>query len=96
VYYRGIGEIKEQSVTIHLPDYAKVLATEFTVNLTPIDTPRMLASSRVKFGSFEVYGPPGEFYWTVFGKRDSIVTEPYKTDVTLNGSGPYRWVNNSG
>ena len=34
VYYRGRGEIKRDSVRIDLPDYAKKLATDFTVQVT--------------------------------------------------------------
>jgi len=37
VYYRGKGEIiNNYSVEIELPDYVEKLATDFTINLTPI------------------------------------------------------------
>jgi len=38
VYYRGIGEIKEDDTTIEifLPDYVKYIAKEFNVIVTPI------------------------------------------------------------
>ena len=92
VYYRGIGEIESESVVVDLPHYTDSLAFEFTVNLTPIGKPRPLGASRVKNGQFEVYGTQGEFYWTVFGKRLNINTEPVKSEVVVHGHGPYRWI----
>ena len=38
-------------------------------------------------------GKNGKFYWTVFGKRSIIDVEPNKTDVEINGYGPYKYIN---
>jgi hypothetical protein len=94
VYYRGIGTIDGSSTTIELPDYVNHIASEFTVQVTPIynGTVRTLNASCVSNNSFTVYGSSGEFYWHVYGKRMSIEVEPYKSSVTVNGDGPYRWI----
>jgi hypothetical protein len=96
VYYRGEGKIMNKSVIIRLPDYVDSLATDFTVNVTPIGKPVLLGTSRVVNGCFEVSCLPGEqceFYWTVFGKRCDISIEPKKSNTKVNGDGPYRWIN---
>ena len=43
-------------------------------------------------GKFYVYGSPGEFFWTVYAKRCSIEVEPFKKEVSIHGSGPYKWI----
>ena len=48
--------------------------------------------SKVVEGKFSVYGPSGSFYWTVIGRRNSIEVEPFKSDVQVKGSGPYKWI----
>ena len=98
VYYRGEGKIlsDQTSTTILLPDYVPALAKAFTVQLTPIFQPGkpvfQFAASKVINGSFQVHGPPGEFYWHVYGSRGSINTEPNKTSVTVKGDGPYKYI----
>jgi len=94
VYYRGDSCIHEgESISIiSLPDYVDSLATDFTIGVTPIGEPRVLGVSRVKDGKFTVYGPPGEFFWTVYGKRTSIEVEPLKSSVKLKGDGPYTYL----
>lgn len=98
VYYRGNGEINNnESVLINLPDYVKSLATEFTVQITRIfDTLEnkdiTYQTSKVKDNKFTVYGKNGEFFWTVYGKRNEIVVEVSKSDVSLKGDGPYKWI----
>jgi hypothetical protein len=95
VYYRGEGNIIEgiDTAIIKLPDYAEHLATNFTINVTPIGKPRLMSTSRVKNGKFCVYSDqPGEFFWTVYGRRSSIDTEPRKDSVNVQGQGPYRWI----
>jgi len=91
-YYRGIVEIVNESVDLVLPSYVESF-TDFTVQLTPIGVPRLLSASRVNFGTFTVYGQPGEFYWTVFGKRNDINVEPKKSETVVHGEGPYKWIN---
>ena len=65
----------------------------FTINVSAIGKPRLLSTSRVKNGNFCVYSDqPGEFFWTVYGKRCSIEVEPLKKSVEVKGTGPYRWI----
>ena len=98
VYYRGIGEIiNGTNTTISLPDYASVMAKSFTIQLTPIynnpsDVGLVLVASKVKDGSFSVYGPNCEFYWIVYGERTQIVVEPKVSDVVVRGNGPYLYI----
>ena len=97
VYYRGKSEIiNNSSVTIELPDYVKNLATEFTIQITPIysgkELDRQLYASEVENNCFKVYGPNTKFYWHVHGKRCSIDVEPLKSSVDVKGQGPYRWI----
>jgi len=96
VYYRGEGKItNNSSVTILLPDYVDKLATNFTVQLTPIYSGKkieQLYSSRVQNNSFTVYGENTSFYWLVHGKRGDINVEPYKVHTEVKGTGPYRWI----
>jgi len=92
VYYRGEGCVVEDSVEVCLPDYVDSLATDFTVNLTPIGAPRVLGVSRVVNGKFTVYSAPGEFFWTVYGSRGAVDVEPLKDHTDVRGDGPYRWI----
>jgi hypothetical protein len=96
VYYRGKGTIRagEDSAIITLPDYANALATEFTINITPIynKTPRLLNASEIEDNRFQVFGPPGDFHWHVYGKRLSIAVEPDKATAMVRGEGPYKWI----
>jgi len=96
VYYRGRGAIKqnERQTTIVLPDYVDRLATEFTIQLTPVynGQDRVLSATDVHNNRFDVFGPPGAFYWHVYGLRQAIETEPEMQAVQLHGEGPYRWV----
>jgi hypothetical protein len=97
VYYRGESAITNGSnVKINLPNYVKSLATEFTVQLTPIFNGKIvnLASSRVCDNSFIVYGENCEFFWTVMAKRNDIIVEPLVSNVEVDGNGPYRWIKN--
>ena len=96
VYYRGTCEItNNDSVTINLPDYVRNLATDFTVQISPIyDGNRdkdQYFTSKVTNNQFTVYGPNGEFDWRVNGKRLSITVEPSKNEISVKGDGPYRW-----
>jgi len=97
VYYRGKGIIENNDyVKVILPDYVSALASDFTIQLTPIyDGNRNKSqyfASEVLNNSFNVYGDNGEFYWTVYAKRNDIVVEPNKDDVILKGYGPYLWI----
>ena len=98
IYYRGKSTITDNtSVTIQLPDYVAPLARELTVELTPIYSSNNIIcagiyeTSEIENNSFTVYGKNGNFYWTVYGKRNDILIEPDKSSVELHGQGPYKW-----
>ena len=97
VYYRGKGVItNNESVVIELPDYVDKLATNLTVQLTPIYDgniykPQYFATE-VSANKFLVHGVNGAFYWTVYGERLSFTVEPNKTEVEIKGDGPYKWL----
>ena len=96
VYYRGINKIFNGThVTIELPDYVEKLATELTVQITPIydGKLKLYNVSLVENNRFTVYGENGSFNWIVHGKRGlNIEVEPSKTSVEIKGDGPYRWI----
>lgn len=99
VYYRGKASIENNEyVTIELPAYVEKLSTNFTVNLTQIydadkkEEQFVLKSTEVENNRFSVYGLNCKFFWIVYGERNSIEVEPEKSAVSLEGSGPYRWV----
>jgi len=96
VYYRGTGTIAdlESSAEILLPDYVDTLATDFTVQVTPIynGSVRVLNTSCVSNSRFTVYGDSGDFHWHVYGRRAAVNVEPKKSDAKVHGEGPYRWI----
>ena len=96
VYYRGIGEITNNiSTTIKLPDYVEKLASDFTIQITPIYNGSIvtLNAGEVTNNKFSVYGETCKFYWSVHGKRLEINNiEPNKSEVSIKGSGPYLWI----
>ena len=98
---KGKGDnVQHNYAEICLADYVEHLATEFTVivtianNKTEIIFPSLMAT-RVSKGKFRVYSDivPCEFNYLVFGKRQSIETEPEKALSTLKGSmcSPYKY-----
>jgi glyoxylate carboligase len=99
VYYRGKGTItNNHSVKVDLPDYVKHFAYNYTVQITPIvtspDSINQYGTSEVSDGSFTVFGKSGSFYWTIFAQRGEIEAEPDRTDVNIQGDGPYKYVLN--
>ena len=98
VYYRGKGEIVEGDLTtIELPEYISSLATNFSSIVTPIfdplnPEPKVYEVGEVENSSFIVCGPPGKFFWLVYGERLSLEVEPDKDSVTRKGFGPYTWL----
>jgi hypothetical protein len=96
VYYRGTDRItNNESVVVELPPYVKSLATDFTVHLTQVYNENectSLVCSEVENNRFTVYGDNCEFFWVVHGKRGTIDVEPLKTDVVVEGEGPYKWI----
>ena len=98
VYYRGKNEItNNEYVKVELPLYVKNLASNYTIQITPIGNSKKINNyvvDEVKDGDgyFTVYGDSGKFYWLVHGNREAIDVEPSKTDVCVKGSGPYKWI----
>jgi hypothetical protein len=105
VYYRGEGstsiynkESNKYYIAIHLPKYVEKFATDFTIQVTPIaksifDVYPNLLTSKVSDGMFYVSSDVKcNFYWHVFGMRNSIDVEPYKDKVVLKGDGPYNYL----
>ena len=96
VYYRGKSEITNgKNVVIQLPDYLDALACDFTIQITPIYAGKELKqfyTTEVENNCFEVYGENAKFFWLVHGKRSDINVEPRKKDVSVKGSGPYKWI----
>ena len=90
----------DHSTEIYLPDYVDSLATNFTVQITPVLSfytknlplePLVYYASTVEDNTFKVFGKNGSFYWHVYGKRSSLNVEPNKEDVIVHGNGPYKW-----
>ena len=95
VYYRGKSEIiNNKYVEIELPDYVEKLAFDFTVQITPIYSGKIvtLNSGEVENNKFRVYGENSRFHWIVYGKRFDIEVEPNKLDVNVKGDGPYLYL----
>jgi hypothetical protein len=98
VYYRGKSEITEADngcVSVELPAYVCALATDFTIQLTPVfdgKSVKTLNATEVVDNKFQVHGTTGKFYWLVHGLRTNIEIEPNKSDVNVKGSGPYLWI----
>ena len=96
VYYRGKGEIVNgTSAEIQLPSYVGALCTDLTVQITHIydGAVKVFSASEVDglTNTFRVYGENGRFNWLVHGKRENVIVEPNKDDVTVVGDGPYRY-----
>lgn len=92
VYYRGKGEITNNTFEeISLPDYTKNFS-DFTIQVTPINSNNSYGVSEVKDGKFKVIGANGKFFWLVHALRNKIDVEPVKSEVTVNGEGPYKYI----
>ena len=89
VFYRGIVVSVDKATVIHLPDYVRTFAVDFTVLVHAIGSASVYSVSPVVDGTFTVYGPPGEFAWRVIGKRNDIDIEPFRDDIVVYGDGPY-------
>ena len=95
----GVAADGVEAFVITLPDYAKHIATDFSVEITgithdpeDINTGNYVATPVVD-GVFTVYGPAGyDFHWMVHGRRLSIDVEPKREDVELRGTEPYLYV----
>ena len=96
VYYRGRGEITNGSnETVMLPEYVAGFAYSWTIHVAAVyeGIIRTYNFSEVVNNRFTVYGENGKFHWTAMGKRHDIAVEPCKSDIVVNGDGPYLWSN---
>jgi hypothetical protein len=86
IYYKGIGEISEGSVTILLPDYCRNFGYDFTVSITAIydGTIRIYNASPVINNQFTVYT---EVYMEVYTE---VYTESYTEG--CGKTGKFHWV----
>ena len=98
VYYRGTGVIKNgtHKCSIVLPDYTSKF-NDFTAHVTCKGIPMLLGVSDVEYGYFSVFSEKTvhkdiHFNWVVYGKRNDITIEPFKSEITLKGDGPYLWI----
>jgi hypothetical protein len=97
IYYRGKASIEnDESVVIQLPDYVEPLASNLTVQVTPIfskdkKTKNVYETSEVENNQFTVYGKNGSFYWTVYATIDEIKVEVKKSSINVQRDGPYAW-----
>ena len=79
-----------------------VLGKEFSINVSPIldfytaspSIPKIAVSDIID-NKFRVFGKPTMFYWHVFAKRENIDVEINKSNTTINGRGPYKWIGNN-
>ena len=81
MYYRGKNKITNGTCSVSLPEYTKLIATEFTVQVSPIGKHIVskLGVLPVLDGTFTVISEEDtEFHWNVYGKRRSIEVEPEK------------------
>ena len=99
VYYRGESFIQNNRfVEITLPSYVSEIATNFSVQITPIqenedEEIRDFRASRVRDNKFKVFGKNGCFFWHVYGNRDiNLNVEPNKSDYDIKNVGPYTWL----
>lgn len=106
VFYRGEAQLSDGLAVIELPDYFEDL-TELegrTIMVTPIANPSgnvaNLAAYEISNGRFVVeqvggYNIPNQrFWWRVDAvrKNTSFPVQPNKSDVTIGGDGPYRYI----
>ena len=95
MFYRGTAKITNgEYVLVQLPSYVQKLAVDFTVQVTPIYNGKINTcnASRVQKNQFTVYGPNCEFDWIVHASRGPVFVEPKKSDVTVKGDGPYKYI----
>jgi hypothetical protein len=97
VYYRGKATIENNShIAIQLPNYVKPLASNLSVQITPIhskisSSKNVYETSEVENNAFIVYGKNGSLYWTVYGTKHAINVEPNKSEINVQRNGPYAW-----
>lgn len=100
IYYRGECVISPEtnSVLIEVPEYAKKIGHNFTVNVTPISgTFSKYCVSKVEHGVFRVNREipsliESKYSYIIRGSRADINVEPDKESSVLKNRGPYAWI----
>lgn len=100
VEYWGEAEIFGGEAKVELPSYFEslTLIENRQVQVTPIDELCMVATSRIEGGQFTIKcsGPDGtKVSWMVKAERKGAAgfdVEPLKSEVTVRGDGPYRYL----
>lgn len=98
VYYRGKGEItNNEFVEVALPEYLTAFTnltnlTNLNVHITPLNQYNEYYGDMVD-NKVRVYGKNGKFSWYLLAERQKINVEPNKIDVSVEGEGPYRFIN---
>lgn len=101
VFYRGRArteknEDSSSSCEVSLPAYAAALADNFSVQVTPVGLSVLFSTSEVVNGKFEVCTSyPCEFFWQATGRRGEVNVEPLKSEVTVRGDGPYKYISHA-
>jgi hypothetical protein len=94
--YRGCGEINSSLKTIiELPEYAKKIGFNWSINVQCNDTinPLGVSYKLVKEGKFIVTSPNEcTFSWSIYGQRLNFDVEPLKESINIKGDGPYKWI----
>lgn len=94
VYYRGKLYV-DHVATVSLPKYARAFQ-DFTVQVTPINTPSKFMVSEVEDNKFTIsLEEPGWVHWLAIGERCSIDVELDKSSVEIGGDGPYKYIKRS-
>lgn len=97
VYYRGQTTIEDtEHAIVKLPDYVVKIARDLQVQATPVFNRSSIRTVNVsdvsEDGTFEIVGDPGKVNWVVYGKRHDIRVEPLRSDVSVRGDGPYKYL----
>lgn len=100
VEYWGEAEIIGGEAEVELPSYFEslTLTENRQILLTPIDELCLVAAGRIVNGRFTIRcsGPDGtKVSWLVKAERKDAAgfeVEPLKSDVTVRGDGPYRYI----
>jgi hypothetical protein len=99
VYYRGKANILNRFVTVTLPDYVDYLATDFTVHVThemnETEEIVQVSATGILYNQFRIYASaPCSVNWLVMGNRKNTAfpIEPHKSEITVKGNGPYKYM----
>ena len=97
VYYRGQTTIgNTHHAVVKLPEYVVKIARDLQVQATPVFNRSSIRTVNVsdvsEDGTFEIIGDSGRVNWVVYGKRHDIRVEPLRSEVSVRGDGPYKYL----